>query len=254
MKEYAVPLRLVSPHMKGVAVRDAQYLMKGHNRFEGLAPFKDGVIDSDYGPITAGATRRTKYWLGYPEVAIDSVFGQTLYEYLRPNEWRPLPEAYQERRAARLKAAQLTPGLKAFQEAVTHIGYREEPQHNTNDNMFGRWYGWNHVAWCAIFASYCFSHSGWSRFRYASVEAIYWDAAAQRNGLRLVYSPQRGDLVGYRIDSDAFAHTAFFDHWLDSGTFEDLGGNTGPANISNGGMVLRQQRSKNLVHYYARVG
>lgn len=254
-KQYAVPLRLVSPHMHGDAVRDAQWLMAGNNRFAGLATYKDGAVDGEYGPLTAQATRRTKFWVGYPENSLDSIFGQTLYEYLRPKDWRPLPDAYRDRRAARLKAAEAAanPGARALAEAVKHLGYREEPRSGVNDNMFGRWYGWNRVAWCAIFESYCFAHSGTKRFHYASVEAIYWDAASSRNGLYIVRTPRPGDVVGYRLHGDSFAHTGFFDHKKDSSTIVDLGGNTGPMNISNGGMVMRQDRSTSIVHFYARV-
>lgn len=35
--------------------------------------------------------------------------------------------------------------------------YREG---NNNDTVFGRWYGANHVAWCAMFVSYCLNKSG----------------------------------------------------------------------------------------------
>jgi hypothetical protein len=146
-----------------------------------------------------------------------------------------------------------TTALKAFKEAEKHIGYREEPKHGVNDNMFGRWYGWNWVAWCAIFESYCFAHTGWKKFHYAAVEQIYHDAMANRNGLFIVRSPRRGDIVGYRIGGSEFAHTAFFDEWVSSNALRDLGGNTGPQSISNGGMVMRQVRYTNIVRYYARV-
>lgn len=254
-KEYDVPLRLVTPHMRQVPqVRDAQWLLSGHNRFKGLAPYKDGVVDAEYGPMTATATARAKYWLGYPDSSIDQVFGQTLYEYLRPNQWRPLPDAYRARREKRLAAAARTPGRLAVEEARKHLGERESPM-GSNRTPFGAWYGWNGVAWCAIFESYCFAHSGWKRFHYASVEMIYWDARAGRNGMRIVQTPQLGDLVLYRLHGDSFAHTGFFVRWLTKGSsFRDLGGNTGPSDISNGGMVLEQTRSASIVHAYVRVG
>lgn len=254
VKEYDVPLRLVSPHMTGIPVRDAQYLMKGHSRFDGLAPYKDGKLDSDYGTLTAQATRRAKFWLGYPETALDGIFGQTLYEYLRIEHWRPLPEPYQKRRADRLKAAASNPGSRALAAALAQIGYREEPSHGVNDNKFGREYGFNRVPWCAIFESIMFKHTGRPSFRYAAVEMIYWDAASGRNGLYLVRTPRPGDVIGYRLHGDSFAHTAFYVRDLGGGQIEDLGGNTGPSNISNGGMVMKQPRDKSVVHFYARVG
>jgi hypothetical protein len=255
MAEFTRPLRLVTPHMKGDRVKDAQYLMKGNNRFKGLATYKDGKVDGEYGPLTAQATKQTKFWVGYPKSSIDGNFGQTLYEYLRRKNWRPLPKAFQERREQRLAAVvkEEAPCLKAFAFAEKQIGYKEEPRRGVNDNKYGRWYGWNWVPWCAIFESYCFAHTGWPQFRFASVEAIYWAAVAHRFKLYIVRSPKKGDIIGYSLGGSEFAHTAFFDHWVSSSRFVDLGGNTGPTNISNGGMVMRQERPTSLVRYYARV-
>jgi hypothetical protein len=240
--------------MRGDRVKDAQWLMAGNNRFKGLATYKDGKIDGDYGPLTAQATKRAKYWLGYPSDALNTMFGQTIYEFLREHDWRPLPDSYRKRRDARIAhTATTTPCERAFKEAEKHIGYREEPRHGINDNMFGRWYTWNFVAWCAIFESYCFYRSGTPKYRYAAVERIYYDAMNNNNHLFIVRNPKRGDIIGYNIGGDRFAHTAFFDHWVDDRTLTDLGGNTGPTSISNGGMVMKQQRSRSMVSFFARV-
>ena len=254
-KQYANPLRLVTPHMRGQKVKDAQWLMAGHNRFKGLATYKDGKVDGDYGPLTAQATKRAKYWLGYPDSALDGVFGQTLYEFLREKDWRPLPAAYRKRRDRRVAAGAATsPALRAYEFAEKEIGYKEEPRHGINDNKYGRWYKWNYVPWCAIFESYCFYKTGRPSYRYAAVELIYLDAMANRNGLIIVRSPKKSDIVGYKLGGSEFAHTAFFDHWTHEGSdFVDLGGNTGPSSMSNGGMVARSNRSTSLVRYYARV-
>lgn len=253
-KQYEPPLVLTSPYMTGTAVRDAQWLMKGNNRFKGLAPYKDGEIDSIYGPSTAEATKRAKYWVGYPISSCDRVFGQTLYEYLRPNDWRPLPEAYRDRRAQRIAAAAQTPGKKALQYAIGEIGNKEYP-FGSNRQKYGAWYGFNGVPWCAIFESYCFAHTGWARYHYAACSAIYYDARAGRNGLRIVYSPMAGDVAIFNLHGDRFAHTSFFEKWRDPGaSFYDVGGNTGPSDISNGGAVMRQQRTAGMVTAFIRVG
>ena len=254
MAEYDVPLFLTTPHMRGMAVRDAQWLLSGHSRFGSeLAPYKHGRIDSEYGPLTAQATVRAKYWLGYPERAVDEAFGQTLYEYLRQERWRPLPALFQRRRRARLQ--QITPGFRALREAAKWVGYRETPA-GSNHTVFGVEYGFDRVPWCAIFESIMFKHSGWKKFHYAAVSQIYWSARARRDGLRLVFDPQPGDVVGYRRRGDPFAHTAFFDHWVDQdrGTFMDLGGNTSVTDMANGGEVARQGRSIDQVTFYCRVG
>lgn len=253
-KEFETPLVLTTPHIKGQKVKDAQYLLSGHTRFAGLAPYKDGPIDGDYGPLTAAATKSAKFWVGYPTSACDRVFGQTLYEYLRPNDWRPLPAAYRDRREARLAAAANTPGKKALAFAVDEIGNHESPA-GSNCQKYGAWYGFNCVAWCAIFESYCFGHTGSPFYRYAACEQIYADAAAGRNRLKLVWSPMPGDIAIWNLHGDPFAHTSFFERWIDEavGTFYDVAGNTGPASMSNGGEVLRQTQNKGAVSHFVRV-
>jgi hypothetical protein len=240
--------------MTGVPVRDAQWLMQGNSVFgPGLATYK-GEIDSQYGPRTAVATSRTKWWLGYPSRSCDQVFGQILYEYLNPNIARPLPADYKARRAERL--VEKTPGQRALAYATGQIGYTETPR-GSNLTKYGAWYRWNGVPWCAIFESYCFAHMTGPRpsYRYAAVEAIWHDASMGRNGLRLTMIPAPGDIVCYALGGSTFAHTAFFEKWTQEGrTFQDVGGNTGPSNISNGGAVLRQTRNVDLVYAWVRVG
>lgn len=250
-KEFAVPLRLVSPEMTGQKEKDAQWLMAGHNRFPGLATYKDGEIDGIYGPLTAQATKRTKYWLGYPLASCDTTFGQTLYEYLRVNEWRPLPVAYRERRNARVALAASTPGKKALDYGIQFIGVREHP-FGSNCQQFGAWYRFNCVAWCAIFASYCFGHSGRPAFRYSYVPAIWQDAVENKNGLHVVRTPQVGDLAVYDFGTP-LAHVGFVDVLPQGGRFTDLSGNTGTDNWANGGEVMRSTRWTASVHGYVRV-
>jgi len=241
--------------MHGDNVKDAQWLMKGNNRFAGLAPYKDGTIDGQYGMVSAAATKSAKYWVGYPLAACDRTFGQTLYEYLRPNDWRPLPTDYRDRRNQRIAAATKTPGMKALEFAANEIGNHESPW-GSNLSKYGAWYGFNGVPWCAEFESYCFGHTGSAFFRYASCQLIYLDAHALRNRLREVWSPMAGDLCIFNIHGDSFAHTSFFERWINvaAGSFYDIGGNTGPTDISNGGAVMRQQRSKSMVSHFVRVG
>lgn len=254
-KEFEVPLQLVTPHMTGDRVKDAQYLLSGHSRFDGLATLKDGAVDGEYGPVTALAVKQAKYWLGYPASACDRTFGQTLYEYLRPTDWRPLPAAYRDRRQARLDAAKQRIGEKALAIAVTQIGVHEEPW-GSNRQKYGAWYGMNGVPWCAIFISYCFDQAGYKRFRYSYVPAIAEDAAAGRNGLRLVYSPLPGDLALHTTAAGPNEHVSFFEKSIDeaAGSFYDVGGNTGPTNISNGGAVMRQERQRQRITHFVRVG
>jgi hypothetical protein len=249
MKQYAVPLRLVTPHMSGQKVKDAQWLMAGNNDLA-IATYKDGKADGDYGTLSAQATQRTKFWLGYPDASCDGTFGQVVYELLLGK--RNLPPDYAARRKSRLSAK--APGLKALELAQKEIGYQESPP-ESNHNKFGVEYKFDRVPWCVIFESIMFKHAGFPSFRYAAVEAIHADAALSRNGLRLVRTPQAGDVAGYKFDGDPYAHTGFFVEWISQGkTFKDLSGNTGAASVSNGGEVAYGQRDVSVVSFFARYG
>jgi len=237
--------------MRGPKVKDAQWLMQGNNKFKGLATYKDGKLDSEYGPLTAQAVQRTKYWLGYPASAIDQVFGQVLYEYLLPSSERMLPADYKQRRAKRIASA--TPGKNALAKAISQIGVEESPR-GSNMQQYGKWYHMNGVAWCAIFETWCFAHSGYKRFRYSYVPNIHSDAKFNRNHLMIVRSPEPGDIACYTILGHEDAHTAFFEKWISPGrSFYDVGGNTGPSDISNGGAVMRQKRQMSMVNVFVRV-
>lgn len=252
MGEFDTPLILTTPHEKSQRVKDAQYLMAGHNRFPGLATYKDGALDGDYGPLTEQATKRVKFWLGFPQSACTGLFGQTLYEYLRPDHWRPLPDDYRVRREDRLAAAAQTPGQVALDYAAQFIGYHEDPL-GSNRTIFGVDYRFNGVAWCAIFETYCFKHTGHPSYRYAAVEQIYHDALYNRNGLHIVRTPQAGDIACYSHAGDRYAHTGFYDHRLNDSEFQDLSGNTSSADFSNGGYVERHVRELAVVTAFVRV-
>src|SRR5690349_12989193 len=88
-------LHLANPHMTGPDVTEAQQLLT-------TGPYGDfqvGGIDGEYGELTAGATRRAKWALGYPDDKVDGAFGPNLEAYL---EGKPLPADYAARRAQRL--------------------------------------------------------------------------------------------------------------------------------------------------------
>lgn len=244
MREFEHPLQLVSPMMTGKNVEDAQWLLHGHNRFAGLAPLKDAKIDGIYGPVTAQATKSAKYWLGYPQASCDLVFGQKLYEYLRPNKWRPLPVDYRERRELRLALAAETPGKKALAEIIKYIGYQSP---SLNWSMFNQWYHM-YGAWCAMTVSYCFDKSGYKGFHYSYVPAIYDDARAGRNHLKIVNTPQVGDLVLVNWPGERLAHVGILRTLPTNAYLTYVSGNT------NGGRVESEKLAVGNVNSYVRVG
>ena len=254
--DYSHPLALTTPHARGPRVRKAQDLLAGHNAWhDNSAPIRTytGRLDSEYGPATASATKRAKYWLGYPTAECDRIFGELVYNLL--NGKSSLSAEYAERRKKRLAEAAKPASIKlaALKKAESYIGTKESP-FGSNMQMFGSWYGMNGVPWCAIFASYCISHAG-RPWKYSYVPRIVDDARRGRGGMGLSFSPTPGDLVAYTIHGSVDCHVAFFHHWADEKhhSFYDLGGNTGSVNFSNGGEVLKQVRTIDLVSHFVRL-
>jgi hypothetical protein len=136
--------------------------------------------------------------------------------------------------------------LEALDLAATQIGYAET---GNNDNKYGDWYGMNGQPWCAIFCTWAFETSGDSPSfvrgsRYAYVPYIVGDARAGRYGLHTTDSPIPGDLVCYDWDwNGEHDHVGIFEGWAGGSSFRAVEGNTSSADYSNGGMVLRTQRS-----------
>lgn len=257
--EFDNPLVLTTPHIHGPRVKDAQWLLSGHNTFANAnKPHQiqtyTGAIDGEYGPESYAATKHAKYWLGYDTATIDGRFGQLIYKLLDGIE--PLPAEYVTRRTQRINAAPTK--VKALNFAETQIGTKESP-FGSNMQKYGAWYGMNGVPWCAIFVSYCLYEVGYKTlqgnlWKYSYVPTIAQDAAMGRNGMSLTKDPQPGDLVSYTFRGIPNAHVAFFSSWVNPATnhfyFNDLAGNTGMSNLANGGEVLSGEQNISYVTHF----
>jgi lysozyme family protein len=92
-------LQLANPRVKGRDVVEAQKLLLKNP----YGSFDPGKPDGEYGELTAGAVMRAKWELGFPATARNSTFGPNIKAFL---SWKkPLPAAFKERRAKRLKEA-----------------------------------------------------------------------------------------------------------------------------------------------------
>ena len=140
---------------------------------------------------------------------------------------------------------------RALAGAIKWIGTKESPR-GSNHTQFGSWYGVDYQPWCAIFVTYCYEieAGGSASFErgshYAYCPYVVQDARNNRNGLSVTTDPRPGDLVVFDWDRDVtFDHIGLFEKWIDrpSGKFSTIEGNTGAGNNSNGGQVLRCQRS-----------
>jgi len=135
---------------------------------------------------------------------------------------------------------------QALKKAITQLGVKESPR-NSNHTMYGQWYGVDYQPWCAMFATWCFLQGGpHSTFvrgsRYSYVPYIVLDAWAGRYGLSVTRLPIPGDLVCYDFNGGEYDHVGIFEAG-DSRSWAAIEGNTGFYSNSNGGEVMRRQRS-----------
>jgi hypothetical protein len=99
-------LQLTNPLMTGPDVKEAQRLLT-RSKF---GSFEPGAVDGEYGEISAGATRRAKWELGYPDGSVNGSFGPQLKAFLAGK--KPLPRRFQQRRTKRLAQARSEKGIR----------------------------------------------------------------------------------------------------------------------------------------------
>lgn len=223
-------LHLASPLMTGADVTALQKLLNAGGYGKGLD------ADGEYGPMTAQAVYRAKFWLGFPRP--DQIAGGNLTEYLtgQVKPTRDMRAVVARRKKAAKEGAFRKQAVKL---AKSKVGTVESP---VNIQEFGKWYGMNGVPWCAIFVSWSFANAGSKSFarrsRWSYVPYVLNDAHAARNGLTVTATPEAGDLVLFDWDSDGVCdHIGIVEKPSPLVTIE---GNTSPTDNSNGGQVMRR--------------
>jgi hypothetical protein len=131
-------------------------------------------------------------------------------------------------------------------KAVAEIGYKEEPP-NSNHTKYGKWYGLDGMAWCAMFVSWCFDQAGLTLPQINNVKGFsgcqsahhYWD---ERKRIIAKENVLPGDIVFFDWQGDKrFEHTGIFEKDNGDGhSFTTIEGNTAVGNDSNGGEVMRR--------------
>ena len=142
--------------------------------------------------------------------------------------------------------ASKTAAQTRLDKAITQIGTKENPA-NSNRCLYTSWYGIV-GPWCAMFATWCYETEGDSPAfvkgsRFAYVPYIVSDAQNNRYGLNITSSPIPGDLVCYDWDGSEYDHVGLFESG-NSSTWKAVEGNTSTSNNSNGGEVMRRDRSR----------
>ena len=211
--------------------------------------FSPGELDGDYGPTTAAAIQRFQ---SANNLTPDGVVGDTTWSALMAST------------AAPQSPLTSSIGTKALAEAITHLGLTESPP-NSNRTPFGDWFGYNGVAWCNIFVSYCFNvGAGYTicdGYKGAGVKAgkgcAYvptTEAWLRVAGLWVGRTePQPGDIAIYSWSGQKPEHIGIVELPLGDGKFTAIEGNTSMSNDSNGGAVMRRTRRLAQVDGFGRV-
>jgi LysM repeat protein len=155
----------------------------------------------------------------------------------------------------------LTPGTPEAVLAVAEffVKLKYEDNKANKDNIFGKWFGANHTAWCAEFVSYCFNKGGAGEVvnglqtpkGYLSCRAGI--AAMKKRGYKQVpvSEAQPGDIIFFDWEHDHDPdHTGIvLKNNPAKKTVTCREGNTsrGDGSRSNGGQVAQRDRAYSLV-------
>lgn len=235
-------LSLTTPTMRGPDVKRVQDKLVALGYVLG---FKDSV----YGFATWNAVRDFQRDNG---LGVDGAVGDDTRGAL---DAAPVPPQPPPRRRDPPSAE----GLAALAEAVTHVGFREGP--GEDNTRFGTWYGWNRVAWCNIFLSYCFVEAAGSVLC-ASLGGNRRPTVIPGKGCAQVQTttawlrtedlwrgkifPQPGDIAVYNLRGGRQNHIGIVEQDLGNGRFVAIEGN-------NGDRVKRVTRRLGVAEGFGRV-
>ena len=130
-----------------------------------------------------------------------------------------------------------------LKKAASYIGYKEKPA-GSNKTIFGKHYGMNGVAWCAIFQWDMFRMAGASKLFYGGKKSAYTPTIASyyQKNKQWHITPAVGDLVFFH-NGTRICHIGIVEKIISNDIIQTIEGNTGTTNQANGGMVMRRRRS-----------
>jgi hypothetical protein len=138
-------------------------------------------------------------------------------------------------------------GQKIIDVAIKEVGQIESP-FNSNKTKYGKWFGFDGVAWCGIFCSWVYAQAGYALPKIGFTKGFAGCQTAvshfKKTG-EITENPQVGDLVFFDWNNDGrYDHVGIFNGWksMGSGIFYTIEGNTSTTNQSNGGQVMNRVR------------
>lgn len=149
-----------------------------------------------------------------------------------------------------------------IRDKIIDIAKLEEDyvEEKSNLTKYGKWYGMDGVAWCAIFVSWVYHQSGSNALKDLDTVKGYHYCPSAYNKLKkankITTEPFKGDIVFFDWNGDKLSdHTGIFLEWTNKakGEFLCIEGNTSLTNNSNGGQVMIRKRYKSRVLAFANV-
>lgn len=149
-------------------------------------------------------------------------------------------------------------GQKVVDIAFAEVGTKESPA-NSNKTKFGKWFGYDGVAWCGVFCSWVYAHAG---VQLPNIGFLKGFAGCQtavayfKKTKEVTKEPQVGDLVFYDWNADGrYDHVGIFNGWKKKDVeFFAIEGNTSLKNDSNGGTVMsRTRKNVNVLFVHPKV-
>ena len=135
------------------------------------------------------------------------------------------------------------------------VGTKESPA-NSNKTKYGKWFGFDGVAWCAMFVSWCYDQAGLRlpKIGYSKGYAGCQTAVAyfRKSGeLVSIENIRVGDIIFFDWNGDGrFDHTGIFNGWKnkENKIAYTIEGNTSLTNQSNGGEVMSRERNLKAIN------
>jgi cell wall-associated NlpC family hydrolase len=138
--------------------------------------------------------------------------------------------------------------------AEAEIGTLEIPK-GSNKTKYGEWFGWNGVAWCAIFISWVFAKAGKPLGRIGFTKGFAGCDTGLAHFRKLKYetvNPLPGDIVFFDFNGNKnnSEHVGIYHSLINANEFWCIEGNTSPTEAgsqSNGDGVYKKRRKRSTV-------
>lgn len=133
--------------------------------------------------------------------------------------------------------------------AVAEIGVKESPK-GSNRQKYGKEYGVNGTAWCCQFVWWTFKHAGAAALFYGGKKTAYCPTLMnyyKKQGQFVTKDFKSGDIIFFDFNGNGQPDHVGIVEKITGDVIYTIEGNTSVGNDSNGGQVMRRNRSKKNV-------